>query len=125
MHPPARSDPEGSPSSLVPRSSGFDFVRDIIHLINIIIVVNINNRKTLFTAYALSAQDDSAGKYAPRKSFALQRGEWRSRRNVCNSVGERLPATFVKLTRKEWRTRLYHAAARFRQNHEKCRAKAL
>ena len=49
--------------ALRPRSSGsgFDCVRDIIHLINIIIVVNINNRKTLFTAYALSAQDDSAG----------------------------------------------------------------
>ena len=58
--------------ALRPRSSGsgFDFVRDIIHLVNIIIVVNINNRKTLFTAYALSAQDDSAGsEVRPRRSF--------------------------------------------------------
>ena len=57
---------------------GFRLRSRCYSLNNIIIKINNNRQKTLFTAYALSAQDDSAGKYAPRKSFALQRGEWRA-----------------------------------------------
>ena len=58
-YPPARSDPKGRPSPSF-LGLGFRLRSRCYSLNNIIIKINNNRRKTLFTAYALSAQDDSA-----------------------------------------------------------------
>ena len=77
--------PEGSPSSFVPHSSGFDYADDYVNLKTLFSLIFIDYPTILFIPHVRSAQDDRWSMSAPfvMRAEGSPRRLWWERKCVC------------------------------------------